>query len=229
MSSSSAYSFALTNANIIESSYARIGVRRPEILAEKIQDGYRELNLALVKFSNLQPNLWTSEQQTVALVAGTSTYTLPTRSVMILSCFIRTGTGTSQNDRLIFPISEYEFASYPNKQNQGYPSVFWFNRQITPTLTFWLVPDATTTYTAYLQIVRQVQDANLPLGETPDLPYRWLDAITAELSYRLSRIYAPDKEQMRKADAAEAWSVAAIQDTENVGMTIQPGIGDYYR
>lgn len=204
-------------------------MRRPEILAEKIQDGYRELNLAMVKFSNLQPNLWTSEQQTVALVAGTSTYTLPARSVMILSCFIRTGTGTSQNDRLIFPISEYEYASYPNKQDQGFPSVFWLNRQITPTLTFWLVPDATTTYTAYLQVVRQVQDANLPLGETPDLPYRWLDAITAELSYRLSRIYAPDKEQMRKADANEAWAVAATNDVENVGLTIQPGIGDYYR
>jgi hypothetical protein len=229
LTSSSAYSFALTNANIIESAYARIGVRRPEILAEKIQDGYRELNLALVKFSNLQPNLWTSEQQTVALVAGTATYTLPARSVMILSCFIRTGSGTSQNDRLIFPISEYEYASYPNKQDTGFPSVFWFNRQITPTLTFWLVPDTTQTYTAYLQVVRQVQDANLPLGETPDLPYRWLDAITSELAYRLARIYAPDKEQMRKADATEAWAVAATQDTENVGMTLQPGIGDYYR
>lgn len=204
-------------------------MRRPEILAEKIQDGYRELNLALVKFSNLQPNLWTSEQQTIALVAGTATYTLPARSVMILSCFIRTGSGASQNDRLIFPISEFEYASYPNKQDVGFPSVFWLNRQITPTLTFWLVPDATTTYTAYLQVVRQVQDANLPLGETPDLPYRWLDAITAELSFRLARIYAPDKEQMRKADATEAWAVAATNDVENVGLTIQPGIGDYYR
>lgn len=229
MSTSGTYNFSLTNANIVESAYARIGVRRPEILSEKVQDGYRELNLAMVKFSNLQPNLWVSEQQTVALTAGTATYTLPARSIMLLSCFIRTGSGTSQNDRLIFPISQYEYASYPNKQDQGFPSVFWFNRQITPTLTFWLVPDDTQTYTAYLQIVRQVQDANLPSGETPDLPYRWLDAITAELSYRLARIYAPDKEQMRKADATEAWAVAATQDVEDVAMTIQPGVGDYYR
>lgn len=229
MTSSGAYSFALTNANIIESAYARIGVRRPEILAEKIQDGYRELNLALVKFGNLQPNLWTSEQQTVPLVAGTSTYTLPARSIMILSCFLRTGTGASQNDRLIFPVSEYEYASYPNKQDQGFPSVYWMNRQITPTLTFWLVPDATQTYTAYLQIVRQIQDANLPLGETPDLPYRWTDAITAELSYRLARIYTPDKEQMRKSDAMEAWNVAATQDVEDVQMTLQCGLDSYFR
>lgn len=229
MPSSSAYSFGLSNADILTSAYARIGVRRPEMLAEKMLDGYRELNLALVTFANKQPNLWTSEQQTVPLIAGTATYTLPARSVMILSCFIRTGSGAAQNDRLIFPVSEYEYASYPNKQNVGFPSVFWFNRQIAPTMTFWLVPDSTQSYTAYLQVVRQVQDANLQNGETPDLPYRWLDAITAELAYRLSRLYAPDKEQMRKSDAMEAWAVAATQDVEDVAMTIQPGIGDYYR
>lgn len=229
MSSSGTYDFSLSNADILVSAYSRIGVRRTALIAEHMQDGYSELNLAMVKFGNLQPNLWTSEQQTVALVAGTATYTLPARSIMVLTCFIRTGTGASQNDRLIFPISEYEYASYPNKQSSGFPSVFWMNRQITPTLTFWLVPDATQTYTAYLQIVRQIQDANLPSGETPDLPYRWLDAITAELAYRLARIYAPDKEQMRKADAQEAWSVASTQDVENVGLTIQPGVGDYYR
>jgi len=209
--------------------FSRCGIRRTSLLAEHMADGRNAVNLAMVKFSNLIPNLWTSEQQTVALIPGTATYTLPARSVMILSCFIRTGSGTSQNDRLIFPISEYEYASYPNKQDAGFPSVYWLNRQITPTLTFWLVPDAAQTYTAYLQIVRQLQDANLPSGETPDIPYRWIDALCAETAYRLSRIYAPDKEQIRKSDAQEAWSIAATNDVENVGLTIQPGIGDYYR
>lgn len=219
----------MSNADVVLSAYSRCGIRRTSLLAEHLQDGYRELNLSMVKFSNVQPNLWVSEQQILPLVAGTTTYTLPARSIQILTCFIRTGSGASENDRLIFPISQYEYASYPNKESQGFPSVFWFNRQITPTLTFWLVPDDTQEYTAYLQIVRQIQDANLPSGETPDLPYRWLDAITAELAYRLSRIYAQDKEQIRKADAQEAWSIAATQDVEDVGMTIQPGVGDYYR
>lgn len=229
MTSSGTYSFSMSNADILVSAYSRIGVRRTEILAQHMQDGYRELNLALSKYSNLQPNLWVSEQQTISLTAGTPTYTLPARSVQILSCFIRTGSGSNLNDRLVFPISEFEYASYPNKSSQGFPSVFWFNRQITPTMTFWLVPDATTTYTAYLQVVRQIQDANLQNGETPDFPYRWLDAITAELAYRLARIYAPDKEVMRKADAAEAWHIASTQDVENVQMTISPGLADYYR
>lgn len=229
MTSSGTYSFALSNADVMIEGFARCSVRRTAILAEHLQDGARAINLAMVTFANKQPNLWTSEQQTVALVAGTTTYTLPARSVMILSCFLRTGSGASQNDRIVWPVSEYEYASFPNKNTQGFPSTYWFNRQITPEISFYLTPDSTLTYTAYLQIVRQIQDANVASGETPDIPYRWIDALCAETAYRLSRIYAPDKEQMRKADAVEAWAVAATQDVENVGMTIAPGIGSYYR
>lgn len=227
MTSSNTYTFALSNADVMIEAFARCGVRRTALLAEHVQDGARAINLALVRWSNAQPNLWTSEQQTVSLVAGTTTYTLPARSVMILSCFIRTGSGSTQQDRIMWPVSEFEYASFPNKNEQGFPSVYWFNRQITPQLSFYLTPDGSQTYTAYLQIVRQIQDANLPSGETPDIPYRWIDALCAETAYRLSRIYAPEKEQLRKADAAEAWAIAATQDTENVSLNLIPALGAY--
>lgn len=229
MTSSGTYAWGMSNADILIEAFGRCGIRRTALLAEHIQDGVKAINLALVTFANKQTNLWTSEQQTVALVASTTTYTLPARSVMILSCFIRTGSGSSQQDRICYPVSEMEYASFSNKASEGFPSTFWFNRQITPTLSFYLTPDAAQTYTAYLQIVRQVQDANLQSGETPDIPYRWIDALCAETALRLSRIYAPDKEPMRKADAAEAWAVAATQDTENVSLNIVPSIGGYYR
>ncbi len=74
-----------------------------------------------------------------------------------------------------------------------------------------------------------MQDANLPGGETPDVPYRWIDAIVAGLAHRLSRIYAPQMEQLRKADAVDAWTTAATQDVENVALTLAPSIGLYYR
>lgn len=227
MTSSGTYSFSLSNADVLIEGFSRCGIRRTALLAEHIADGRNAINLALVTFANKQPNLWTSEQQTVSLVASTATYALPARSVMVLSCFIRSGSGASQQDRICWPLSEFEYASYPNKSSEGFPSTFWFNRQITPALSFYLTPDAAQTYTAYLQIVRQVQDANIPSGETPDVPYRWIDALCAETAYRLSRIYAPDKEAMRKADAAEAWAVAAIQDTENVALNIVPMICVY--
>jgi hypothetical protein len=227
MTSSGTYSFGMSNADVMIEAYSRCGVRRTSILAEHIQDGSKAINLAFVKFTNAQPNLWTSEQQTQVLTAGTATYTLPARSVMILSCFIRTGSGDSQQDRIVWPVSEFEYASFPNKNSVGYPSTYWLNRLITPQISFYLTPDDSQTYTAYMQIVRQLQDANLASGETPDLPYRWLDAISAEVAHRLSRIYAPDKEQLRKQDAVEAWALAATQDVENVAMNIVPMLGAY--
>src|SRR4051812_4523796 len=100
MTTSGAYSFALSNADVLIEGFSRCGVRRAALLAEHIADGRNAVNLAMQKFSILIPNLWASEQQTVSLVAGTTTYTLPARSVMILSLFIRTGSGTSQQDRI---------------------------------------------------------------------------------------------------------------------------------
>lgn len=229
MTSSGTYAFNPAISDVVLSAYSRIQIRRTALLAEHLQDAAKEANYLLVEFGNKQPNLWSSELQSVALVQGTDTYTLPSRTIMVLAAYIRTGIGTSQNDRLIFPVSTYEYASYPNKTQQGFPSVFWFNRQIIPQITLWTVPDATNTYTLELQTVSQIQDANLPAGETPNLPYRFFDAFVAGLAYRLARIWKPEMEAQRKADAAEAWSIAALQDVEDVALTIAPGMDGYYR
>lgn len=219
----------MSNADVVLGAYSRIGIRRTMILAEHMADAYRQSNLALVRLSNLQPNLWTEETVEVPLIDGTATYTLAARTIMVLITTIRTGSGVTQNDRTLTPVSTVEYQSFPNKASEGFPSVYWFNRQITPTITFWYVPDATDVYTARLQCVRQVQDANLAGGETPDLPYRMLDWFEAELAARLARIYKPDLEDKRKADAAQAWTEAATQDVENVALNIVPALGGYYR
>jgi hypothetical protein len=191
-------------------------------------DARIQLNLMFSSWSNLQPNLWEVDLVTVPLIQGTATYSVDAKTVMILDAYIRTGSGSSLNDRLIFPVSRDEYASYPNKDVQAFPSVFWFNRQINPTITLWQVPDQTNTYTLRYYRVTQMQDANLSGGEAPDLPYRWLDAAVTGLAARLASIYAPDLEDRRRADAKDAWTIAATQDTENVGLFITPGIGGYY-
>lgn len=229
MTSSNSYNFSLSNADIVEQAFSRIQIRRTALLTEHLRDGWKELNLALVRADNIIPNLWTYEQTTIPLIDGTATYTLPARTVNILSCFIRTGSGESQNDRTIFQISTTEYSALPNKNLEGFANQIWFNRAITPEVTFWPVPDQTGYYTAYFQIVRQIQDANLPGGETPDLPIRFLDAIVAEVAFRLARIWKPELEMIRKQDAVEAWNLAATQDTENVSMTLAPNLNGYFR
>jgi hypothetical protein len=227
--SSGTTTFALSNASIALAAYSRIQIRRTAMLAEHMADAYNEFNLMQVKFNNLAPpNLWKVDLVTLPLIAGQTTYAVDASTIQILDAYL-TYDSSPQSDRLIFPISRTEYASYPNKTSQGVPSVFWFDRLISPTITLWLVPDATATYTLKYYRCSQIQDANFPSGETPDVVFnRWLDAMVSELSYRLARIWKPELEQVRKADAQEAWSVAATNDTENVSLALLPQLSGYY-
>lgn len=223
------YNFAPSAGDIIINAFQRIQVRPTEILISHLQQAVSELNFLCSRMSNLQRNLWTTDLQSDPLVQGQATYSIPAETVMITNAYIRTGSGTSAVDRMIFPISETEYAAIANKNVQGTPTQFWFNRLISPTITLYNVPDGNGPYTLYYYRVRQLQDVVLANSVNVEVPYRWLDAITAGLSYRLARIYRPELEQLRKADADEAWQIAAEQDTENVPMYITPDVSGYYR
>ena len=227
MTASGSYTFFQSNASMALQAYSRLQIRRTALLAEHMADAYQEMNLMLSSWSNLQPNLWTVDLITVPLVQGTTTYSVDPATVMILDAYLSYGSPT--RDRLIFPISRTDYASYPDKTVQNQPTVFWFDRLESPTITLWPVPDGNGPYVLKYYRCKQVQDANLQSGETPEVPYRWLDAGVAGLAHRLSRIWKPELEQIRSADADAAWKIAATQDIENTPMYISPVISGYYR
>lgn len=225
---SGTYDFSLTNAEIVTSAYALLQIRRPSLLAEHLTDARIQLNLLLSSWSNLQVNLFNVDLVSVPLIAGQATYSVPASTIMVLDAYLSFN-GAPLSNRLIFPISRTEYASYSNPTAQGTPSVFWFDRLRAPTMTLWLVPDATSSYTLNYYRCYQNQDANLPAGETPAIPYRWLDAMVTGLAARLAKIYAPALEDKREADAQKAWNIAASQDVENVDLVIAPQVTGYYR
>lgn len=229
MTSTGTYAFNPATADIVQLAYGRIGIRRTALTTEHMTDAAFEANLLLSQFSNLQPLLWRSELVSQALTKGTATYTLNKNIVMLLSVTIQTGSGTSTQNRTLGPLSTVEYASLPNQNNQAPSTAFWFDRQITPQITFWPVPDGGGPYTALLRAVTQVQDASIPSGTTLDVPYRALDAFTAGLAYRLARIHAQPLEQQRKTDAQEAWDIFSTNDVESVPFFLLPGLGAYYR
>lgn len=226
---SGTYSFAPNSGEIIMNAYQRIQIRPTEILTTHLRDAVMELNLLLARMSNMQPNLWTVDLQSMPLTQGQAAYSLPAETVMITNAYISTGSGTSRIDQLIWPLSQTEYAGITNKASQGKPTQFWYDRLISPTITFYLTPDGEGPYTLYFYRVRQVQDATLPNGLNVEVPYLWLDALVAGLAHRLARLYQPQLEQIRKADADEAWVIAATQNVENVALNITPGLSGYYR
>ena len=238
MASSGTYTYSLSNGEAVLAAFDRIQLRYPAIQQHHMQTARREINLLFSEWSNRQVNLWEvpNTPNQLTLVQGTGNYTLPSNVVMILDAFRSINTGQSnETDIYMTPISRTEYASYAAKFNQGPPIVFWFERRITPTITFYPVPDGSGPYVFNYYPVTQIQDANLPGGETPDLPYRWYDPLVAGMTKRLGVCYPPQGVDMlawRKEIDAEyerAWTLAATQDTENVPLSLMPGIGGYYR
>jgi hypothetical protein len=226
MASSGTYDFSISNGEVVLAAFERIKIFPPMLLQHHMVTARRELNLLLAEAANRQVNLWKVDLVTTPLVSGIDTYPVDPRTVMILDAWVTT---PQSNDLFITPMSRTEYASINNKSTPGRPTTFWFDRLISPTITVWPVPNQSGFTLSYYRCV-QMQDANLPGGETPDLPYLWLDWFIAGMAHRLSRPYATTEvEKMRKADAVEAWTVAATQNTENVPLTLAPTISGYYR
>lgn len=202
---------------------------------QHLTDAATEANLLQVAISNQQPNLWKSEVYDITLTAGTATYNLPTRMIAVQDIYLTTtpsgATSSTATDRLLFPMSLYEWDAQPNKTTQAPPTTYVvFKTNPTPTIKFWQVPDGSATYTAHVRLLSQVQDASQVSGASLDLPYTYLDVYVAGLAHRLSRIYASDKEQMRKQDYIEALAAAQNTDTQDsVGLYVQPAFSGYWR
>ena len=224
---SGTYDFNPSGGEIILTSFDRIQVRPTEITQQQVQRALLEMNLALVKFNNLQPNLWTVDLQAIPLIQGSATYSVQAETTMVLDLFVRYG--SPEIDRYLEPMSRTEYVSISNKTAQGFPSQYWFDRLSAPTLTFYPVPDGALAYTCYYYRVRQIEDATIANGYNVEVVYRFLDALVADLAHRLARVYRPDLEAARKVDRDEAWQIAADQDQEDVPLYIAPQLGRYFR
>jgi hypothetical protein len=110
------------------------------------------------------------------------------------------------------------------------PIVFWVrcrNRQTTPQITLWPVPDNATTYRLYVRHVRQPQDGSTAGGLNVEIPYRFDDAFTVGLAARLAKYYRPELRALLKQDAMEAYGTAARR--LGVPIMISPGLQSYFR
>lgn len=228
MATSSTYNWLPSAGSMALQAFARAGLKRTELTAQHMADAESESNFVMVELSNKIPNLWTSEVYSETLVAGTTSYTLPTRIVDIQIAYISTTYSGVTTDRVIMPMSTTEYASIANKANQAPPSTYWFDRQITPVIYMWPVPDASATYVLKLRCLSQFQDTQLKNGTDVEVPYRALDAFTWALSARLAAIYAPERAEALDARAERAMAIMMKEDVENAPVRIVPGIASYY-
>ena len=227
MATSNTYAFNPGLGEITLYAYNLCGVRSTALLQEHMESARMAANMMLGRWSSQGVNLWAVDLQTISLVQGTATYTVPSNTIVMLDAYISQNTGSAIN-RIIMPVSRTEYASYPNKAQQGFPTTFWFDRLLSPTVTLWPVPDGSVSTLNYYR-VRQVQDGALNNDTQVEIPYYFLEAFAYGLAQRLAMIWAPDKVAMLKPLADESYSIAASQNIETAAQYISPQISSYFR
>jgi hypothetical protein len=223
MSTSGTSAFNLDLNDIVEEAFERAGA--------ELRTGYdmrtarRSLNLLFADWANRGINMWTIEQGTINLVAGTATYVLPTDTVDLLDHVIRTGAGnaSTQADLTITRISVSTYATLPNKLTQARPIQIWIQRFNTPQVTLWPVPDNVQPYQLVYWRLRRIQDAGTGVN-TMDIPFRFLPCMVAGLAYYLA-LKIPNALQridILKAQYDEAWGLASDEDREKAAVRFVP-------
>ena len=217
MATSSSRDFDLDVGELIEEAYERCGL--------EMRTGYdartarRSLNLMFADWANRGLNLWTVKQATVSVSSGTASYTLVDSTVVdLLEVVLRNSSGT---DFTLTQMSRSEYLRIPNKGNTGQPSQYFFDRQVTPTITLWSTPDAS--YTLVFYYVRRIEDADA-LVNTTDAPFRFLPCMAAGLAYYIAIKRAPDRIQILKAIYEEEFQRAAAEDASSTPLKLTPNI-----
>ncbi len=230
MTTSGTYTFNPSLGELTLYAYNLAGLRNTSVLQEHMEAARMATNMMLSRWSNQGVNLWKVDPVTVALVEGQSTYTVDSNTVMILDAYMVIDNGNgSPTDRIITPVSRTEYASYPNKEQQGFTTTFWFDRLLSPTVTLWPVPDGNSAqYLKYYRVIR-IEDAALSNGQTVDIPYLWFEAFADGLAYRLARVWNPPMAPGLKMLADESYNIAASQNIEQAQQYISPQISGYYR
>ena len=228
MATSAEYNFSPSLGSLALNALARCGVRRTEITQQHMDDTFLEANLLQSDWA-ADGIMWsTVELVTQPLTQGAPSYGLPRNTVSLLDVYVAPDSGQNGQNRLITPMSRTDYASLGDPTQQGFPTSYWYNRALSPTITLWPVPDDSTTYLMSYYVYTQIEDAALRAGTQTAVPYWWLNAYVSDLAHRLSRIYAPTLEAQRLADRDRAYQTACKQ-TEPSPLYISPGLAGYFR
>ena len=220
MATSGSKDFELDVAEYVEEAFERCGL--------EVRTGYdlktakRSLNLLLADWANRGLNQWTIKQRTVTLVVGDGDYDLGSDVIDVLSVICR----RSGTDYSMERLSRDEYLNIPNKTSQGRPNQFFLDRQVTPNLKIWPVPDDASDVVIYDALTR-VDDAD-DFTNTMDMPFRFYPCLAAGLAYYIALKRAPNRVQMLKAVYEEEFERAATEDRDRSSFNVVPRY-EYYR
>ena len=214
MAVSGSTDFELDVSDYIEEAFERCGL--------EVRTGYdlktakRSLNLLLAEWANRGLNAWTIAQRSQALTESDGEYTIGTDVIDILSVVVRRDSTDYSLDRL----SREEYLNIPTKTTEGRPSQFFLDRQISPNLKIWPIPENSTDVLFYDALTR-MDDADA-FTNTMEIPFRFYPCLAAGLAYYIAIKRSPQRVQLLKAVYEEKMERAIQEDRDRASFTIEP-------
>ena len=226
MATSGTYAFTLDLSDILEEAYERAGL--------ELRSGYdyrtarRSLDLMFLEWQNRGLNLWTVQEDTQTLTAGTGRYALSSDQLDVIEASLRTDDGDAdkQTDLTMSRISISQYSHLTNKLTQGRPIQYWIEKDPGAiALNVWPVPDDAVTYKINYYYIQRVEDTGSPASNNVDIPSRFLPCMAAGLAYHISvkRPEASDRAPLLKQIYDEQWDLAADADRDKSSFYMVPG------
>lgn len=135
-------------------------------------------------------------------------------------------TQSGYGDRGLAPLSREEYMLIANKQTTtSFPSGYYFNEKIQPSMCMWPVPNGN--YTAILYANYRYPQDIVDLVSNAEIPQSFVDALISGTSARLAAKFAPQFLQQRQMEAQMSYDVAANTNFEDVPLRITPDLGAY--
>lgn len=226
MTTSGTKTFELDVSDYIEEAFERCGV--------DVRTGYemrtarRSLNLLLAEWANRGLNQWTIEEEILTVDSSSESYPLAAATIDVISAIVRfpNGSGTSsQTDLTLDRVSREYYLNIPNKLTPGRPVQYFVDRQITPVLYLWPIPNQQY-YIVMNKLVRM--DDAAAGANTLAIPFRFYPCLAAGLAYYISLKKAPERTQMLRASYEEEFQRAAGEDRDRAGLKLTP-VQNFYR
>ena len=219
MATSNTTTFNLSFDSIIERAYARCG--------KSMRTGYDlraardNLNLLFSEWGNRGIHLWKVKNHTQNLAAGTTTYTAPSDASDVLELVFRTVSGSTTTDTSMTKISRSEYENIPNKFEQGQPSQYFVQRNLSNVvINLYQTPNTTDTQINY-NFIGRIQDAGA-YDNQPDAPFRFLPCMVSGLAFYISQKRNPQMTQNLKLYYEDELQRALTEDGQRASVHIVP-------
>jgi len=219
MAVSSSVDFELDVAEYIEEAFERCGLEART--GYDLKTAKRSMNILFADWANRGINQWTIAQRSFTVTDNDGQYDLSADVIDILSLVIQRDSTDYSLDR----ISRDAYLNIPTKTTQSRPTQYFLDRQITPNLKLWPLPENSTDVIFYDALIR-LDDAD-SFVDTIQVPFRFYPALAAGLAYYIAVKKAPDRIPLLKPMYEEELGRAMEEDRDRSSFQVAPQLRGY--